>query len=398
MKKAYLFLIIVMVTLVVKAQHQNDVDKLANDLKSKGEDPLNFVHQIFKNHDLIVFDDALHSAYEPFIFYNQLLNDKALEGRLNYIFLEIIGTNDQPIVNQFLNSKTKDTTLLRKIFQDDYSGNGLQYQTYLDLFTNVWEHNKNLSDSLKIQVIGVDPPIYWESIKTWRDYEIFQNTLKSRDYFMYLEILEKMKNFSENKKGIFLTNTRHAYKNIKDAEGNIYWNTTTFFTHWNPGKVYSIRLHNVNLQIEAKKVEAEGAKKSTEGLDAAIYKWVKIDNGSWDNAFAANGNKSVAISFNNTTFGKTKYTGNHMLNVAKNTTMLDAYDALIFLKPIEELHFSAKFDFIYTPEFGVELERRLKLLKGEDYNKFLQDAGAATFQEYYKSIKPVAISKNMLIK
>jgi hypothetical protein len=87
-----------------------------------------------------------------------------------------------------------------------------------------------------------------------------------------------------------------------------------------------------------------------------------------------------------------------MLNVAKNTTMSDAYDAVIFLKPLEDLHFSAKFNYIYTPEFAKELERRVKLLKGEEYNKFLQDAKAATFKDYYKNLKFVPITKNTLTK
>ncbi len=372
--------------------------KYSADIKHYGKEPVEFVEGTLNQYDLIVFDDALHSAYEPFVFYNQLINSPSLNGRINYIFLEVINTTAQPLIDSFLNASTKDTTILIKAFQDDYAGTGWRYQTYLDLFTTVWEHNHHLPDSLRINVIGVNPPIYWEAIHTWQDYELFQNTLSTRDYFMYLEILKKMQNFKMGKKGLFLCNTRHAYKNIKNAEQQLYWNTTTFFSQRNPGKVFSIRIHNVTLSIQSVK-KSETGRKSTDGLNETIYNWVKMDNGLWDTAFAINNNKPVAIPFAKTAFGKTKYVGNHMLNVNPGTTMLDAYDALIFLAPLNNLHFSAQLNYIFTPQFKPELQRRLMLLKGNDFDKFLKDNNCSTFDEYFtKTSQYVPITLNNFLK
>jgi len=380
---------------LVNAQTSN-VDNYLKDLKTYGQDPIDFVNNALSKNDLIVFDDALHSAYEPFVFYNQLISSKSLSGKINFIFLEAINTTAQPAIDRFLNSKTKDSTILIKAFQDDYSGMGWRYQTYLDLFSKVWEHNQVVPDFLKIKVIAVNPPIYWEAIHTWKDYELFQNTLKSRDYFMYLEILNNMDGFTSGKKGIFLTNTRHAYKNIRNSKGKLYWNTTTFFDQWNPGKVYSIRIHNVTLSIDSVKDTAK--RKSTDGLSEMVYNWIKMDNGDWDSAFALNDNKPVAVPFKNTKFGSTTYVGNHMLNVAPKTRMYDAYDALIFLAPMTNLHFSAEFNYIYTPEFKPELERRLRLLKGNDFEEFLRKNNATTFEEYFKNgFEYVPITKNNLL-
>ncbi len=43
-------------------------------------------------------------------------------------------------------------------------------------------------------------------------------------------------------------------------------------------------------------------------------------------------------------------------------TIYDAYDRLLFLAPLDNLHFSATIGFIYTHTFKIELEKHLKLL------------------------------------
>lgn len=362
------------------------------DIKQYGEEPVQFVNKYLSKYDLLIFDDALHSAYEPFAFYNNLITDPAVSKNINFIFLEVIGTTSQPLIDSFLKNGTSDSTILIKIFQDDYTGMGWRYQTYLDLFKRVWQHNKGLADSQQIKIVAVNPPVYWEAIHSKQDYELFQNTLKSRDYFMYLEISERMEDFVGQKKGIFLCNTRHAYNNVKNLNGDLYWNTATFFRQRNPGKTASIRIHNVALSIERKQ-------KTSSDESEISYKWTEMNNGTWDSAFALNLNRPVALSLKNTFFGRTNYIGNHMLNVEKGTTMADAYDALIFLAPLKQLHFSAKMSYLYTAQFQFELKRRLKLLEGSNYENYLKQNNAENFEEFYKNnFKYTPITENRLMK
>jgi hypothetical protein len=87
-----------------------------------------------------------------------------------------------------------------------------------------------------------------------------------------------------------------------------------------------------------------------------------------------------------------------MSDVAVGTNMSDAYDAIIFLAPLTELHISAELNYIYTPQFKPELERRLKLLK-VDFDAFLKSNNVSSFDKYYEQIsKYNPISKNTLIK
>lgn len=343
-----------------------------------------------------MFDDGLHSALKPFEFYASFLEKYGED--VDYVFIEVFGITCQPALDAFFAAEVKDSTLLMEAFQNDYSGLGWRYETYWDLLSTIWDINNKIikGNAKKIKVIGVDQPIYWEAIHSREDYDIFQKTLVGWDYFMYKTILKYMDNFESDKKGILLTNTRHAYKHIRNKEGQPFWNCGTFFNQWHPGKTYAIRIHNATLSIEAEKKEVKNG--STQGLDRIKYRWVKMEDGLWDDAFKLNGNVPVAFSLDNNVFGAAKYMGNHMLKAAEGQTMFDAYDALIFLAPFDRWHFSSKMDFIYTEKFKKELIRRITLLNKNRMEEFLAENEVESVEEFIKELsKYHPVKQNTLL-
>ncbi|MDN5202683.1 hypothetical protein QQ008_14940 [Fulvivirgaceae bacterium BMA10] len=363
-------------------------------IKAVGEEPASFIANKLITYDLIIFDDALHSAVEPFEFYVDYL--KQNPGSVDYVFLEVIPITAQKYIDSFMNNATKDIAILAKVFQQNFRY-GWPYETYLTLFSSIWDINQQLSSEEKIKVIGVDQPIYWEGIHNQEDYNTFKQTLIARDNFMYNTILGHIDKFRSGVKGIFLTNTRHAYKCIKNKEGEIYWNAGTFFHQWHANRTYSVRFHNMILNIESVKRDAKNT--SMEGLDRLVYKWARMDDGQWDKAFAENGNKPVAIPFENNIFGKHPYLGNHMANVLPGQTMFDANDALIFLKPLEETKFSARTNFFYTDEFKKEVEHRVHVIQEHDLDNFLKENNVNSVREYVEELATYIPEKpNPLIK
>nr|WP_299342539.1 hypothetical protein [Allomuricauda sp.] len=359
------------------AQNVGDYLKVIHEY---GENPVQFVQEKLNSHDLLIFDDALHNALEPFEFYGDLLDTD--NNKIDYVFIEVFGINTQHHIDAYLENEVKDQSLLLKVFQDSFSGYGWQYETYLDLLSTIWDINHSKSKSIK--AIAVDQPIYWEGIHTRRDYDVFLKSLVGRDYFMYKTIVGTLDNFKSEKKGVFLTNTRHAYKQIRNKNGKLYWNCGTFFSQWHPKKTYSIRIHNATLSIKDRSSSKNDV--TSDGLGRYTYEWIKMENGIWDEAFSLNDNAPVAFSMKDNVFGLANYIGNHMLNVEKNQTMYDAYDGLIFLKPLNALHFSAKTDFFYTDSFKTELERRLKILHEEKLDAFLLENEVSSLRDYIDQI------------
>jgi len=181
----------------------------------------------------------------------------------------------------------------------------------------------------------------------------------------------EMANFRSGRKGIFLTNTRHAYNGIKNINHELIWdNCGTFFHQWHPGKSFSVRFHNVLLIIDKKKENLDSGKiYSTGGLEQFDSREVRVAEGLWDSAFQAVGNKPAAVSLENSLFGRETYFGNLTHRSASGQTMSDAYDALIFQGPLEKLRLSASIDWIYTDEFKKEMERRYKMTYTEQETK-----------------------------
>ncbi|MCA1757997.1 MAG: hypothetical protein LC649_11125 [Bacteroidales bacterium] len=370
------------------------VDDFYRVVSEKGKPPVEFIAENLKKTDLIIFDDALHNALEPFDFYSDLLTSGKCD--VDILFLEIISIASQPHLDAYFSSPVKDSTVLLKVFQDDFSGYGLRYQTYLDILSDIWDYNRGKPQEDRIRVVGVNQPVYWEGINSREDYLIFYQSLVGRDYFMYRIISGEMQDFSGGIKGVFLTNTRHAYKNIKKGSGKPYWNTGTFFYKWHPGKTFSVRIHNATLFIES---ATSGKRETIQGMEKYTYSWRRMENGLWDRAFALNGNVPVAIPLEGNVFGSSDYIGNHMLDVIEGQKMQDAYDALIFLKPLEELHFSALTDFFYTPEFKKELARRIEIIEEGNMEEFLKQRNAISVEEFIERTfvrKPV--TENNLIK
>jgi len=301
-------------------------------------------------------------------------------GAVDVVFLEAVAINQQPHLDAFLASG--EPADLLPAFRNDVSGTGgIGYLTYLELLSAIRLANLASPSDEQLRVVAVSNPVYWSAITSAREVELFQQSLAGRDYDMYRLILDELDGFRAGKKGVFLTNTRHAYTGVRRADGGFFWNTGTFFRQWHPGKTCSIRIHNVTLSIE-REVDDASAPRTAQGLERVAYRWARVDGGRWDRAFAALGDGPLAVPLTGTSFGRAPYLGNHQLEAAPGQTMADAYDALVFLAPLEELHQSAALPGLYAADFLPELARRYRLLRSEpELAAEMQAAGVSTLPE-----------------
>jgi hypothetical protein len=346
----------------------------------RGVEPARFVLERLAEADLVLFDDGLHSAVEPFELYVELVRSREFRRAVDFVFLETVALNQQPCLDAYLASGDPDDLL--PAFRNDVSGTGgIGYRTYLDLLSAIRAVNLESPPEERLAVVAVSNPVYWTAMTSAEDVALFQRSLAGRDYDMACQILAHLGEFRSGMKGVFLTNTRHAYTGIRARDGRLFWNTGTFLRQWFPGKTCSIRIHNVTLGIERRATEPSGPH-SAQGLEDVVYRWRRVDEGRWDRAFAAHGDRPVAISLAGTAFGRAPYLGNHALEAAPGQTMAQAYDALIFLAPLERLRQSAALPGLYAEDFQAELARRYRLLRTPDeLAEEMRSADCATVEE-----------------
>lgn len=363
---------------------------------SRGQAPVDFVNARLRDHDLLIFDDTRHTAVDPWEFVASLVRDRTFQKNVKYIFLEIGPLNFQPALDAYLDAPTDDPTLLYPYFQNG-SDMGWPYKTYFDLLRTVREVNQGLPAGEKLRVLATDMPSYWPLMKTRRDWELNMLSADARDYHLFRVIASTLDNFRGGKKGIFLTNTRHAYKGIRNGKGELYWNAGTFFHEQFPGKTYAVHFHHATLEFL--KRDTTAAAKTREGLDNVTVRMSRREDGAWDCAHAALGYKPVALDITGNAFGRAPYVGNHMLDAKPGQTMADAYDAVIFLAPLESLRQTATVD-IYTPELKRELVRRMQVMRTpEDIAALLARTKQPSLEAWVDaSFKPRAETVDPVVK
>jgi hypothetical protein len=359
---------------------QDDLAPLLADLEQHGEEPARFVLERLGEADLVLFDDGLHSAVEPFEFYAELVRNPEFRRAVDFVFLEVVAVNQQPHLDAFLASG--DPADLLPAFRNDVSGTGgIGYRTYLELLAAIRAANLASPPEERLRVVAVSNPVDWDAITTREGFERFNDSLANRDEDMYRVIQDELDGFRSGRKGIFLTNTRHAYTGVRRSDGRLFGDTGTLFRQRHPGKTCSIRIHNVTLAIE-RAVADPKVPRTAQGLEDVQYHWARVDGGRWDRAFAANGNLPIAVPLAGTSFGRAPYLGNHQLEAAPGQTMADAYDALVFLAPLERLRQAAAMPGLYAADFLPELARRYRLMRtADELSAEMKAAGAGTALE-----------------
>ena len=324
-------------------------------LEVESRPALDTVFSLLDSRDLLIFDDALHDAVEPWDFYRELLRDPR-STKIDTVFLEVLATSDQPFIDEFLAAPELELNLLYRALRDDLNGGGWPLQTYIDFLVEVYEVNRKRPVDQRLRVVGVSNPIYWAGFVDSVQYKDYRRVVDlNRDYTMYRVILEDMGDFDEGQKGLFLTNTRHAYKAIRNRRGRLYWNTGTFFHELHPGSSVAIRFHSAQLFLDR-----------DPGTGQRKVRFGRLEEGNWDAAFASWNRRRIAVPLDHGPFGEAVYVGNHMMDSEAGQTLFDAYDYLIFLAPVETFRRSARSAAVFDGTMRRELERRLPIVFGSD--------------------------------
>lgn len=369
---------------------------LAADIATYGRAPDQFVYEALEDHILVILDDGLHNLEEPWNFFQALVTTDAFAQRARHVFIETWAVNDQPHIDAYLETYPEDPTLLYPVMQN--AGiHGWRYASYMDLLSAIHAFNSDRDPDERLRVHAVSTPAYWREIETPADYANYIGIAQSgRDAFMYAAIRRTLDNMSGEERGVFLTNTRHAYTGLRRTDGAYYWNTATYFAQHYPGQTYSVRINAPFLIVEREAADPD-APATNEGLEQVEYRWGRADDGRWDRAFAANADRPVGLDLAETGFGRSPYIGNLMLNAAPGQTMRDAYDGVIHLGPISQMHTARAYHEMYTPRFRDEVARRYRQsYSPDDLQTYIARNGAddiADFVELLAEPDPRAPSR-----
>lgn len=315
--------------------------RFVDDLKQHGRDPKAAILSAVADHRLTVIGE-LHHRPTYWALNTAVVQDPAFARTASTIYLELPG-NGQDRVERFLEADRYDPAPVIEMLRDNLEL-GWPDEPMLRFFEAVWKVNQALPQEERLRVVLVDMERPWHQIRQredWRRYDV------DRDRLMADNILQDLERRDDERHALFIVGFGHAERLA-------------------PGGVDRAAGGTAGMRLRGK-------------LGAQVYSFVQhgpvIENvgpvlgrvcfGLFDAAFAASGNQPVAFPLAGSPFGTQPFDADGDLGEDSTVTYAEAFDAYLYLGPLEDEVFSPLIPGFYTDEFAREVDRRYVLMYGK---------------------------------
>ncbi|MBI5631116.1 MAG: hypothetical protein HY921_09555 [Elusimicrobia bacterium] len=333
---------------------KSPVEPYVDFIKQKGQDPIPFVLDKLDKFRLVFLVEGRHFNADQYQFLKELIRNEDLIAKVGHIFVEVGSINMQPALDAFFNADTLNRTTLLKVYQNSSWAIGWDNLAVVEFMEEIWRINKSRPIKKRLKVHLTDMPWDWDKIRTREDYDKAYATLDQRDFHMYKVAKETLdQSPDEGSKGIFIINTRHGTINLRRQDGTFGDNTATYFHQRHPGFSYSIKIHDANPYYDTQTKESHT---------------LRIQHGLWDTAFRLADRAPVAVPFDQSSpFAQTPFDGISTNYRVDGQTYKDAYDATLYLKPLEKYSGNATIpEYFQDSAYVQEVKRRWAIERGNN--------------------------------
>ena len=356
---------------------QSDVDTLAfvDYVKKNGQEPKDFMMEKLSNHKLVIYGEV-HRRKASWDLLKSIIKDPSFSKRTGIVFLEM-SSDSQEKMDKFFANEDMNKEIILDIFRDvqmpGWPDRGM-YEFVIDL----WNINRGLAKNEKINLVLVDIPRPYSSLKTKEEFDNhFKNLpIPNRDHQM-ADIIEKsMQCRTDERSGLFIVGMAHAF-NARAAVGNSIWITAGSHLKecFSDKDVFIFSTH--------------AAIMNNTGYMAGLTR-----NGIFDYAFKRNGNKPVAFNLAGSPFGKERF---DLILELKSFEDVGSYennfDGLIFLMPLKDEGPQYLLPELFTENFVQELRRRAIIFGNENWRQYGAKVKDITLDDIHKCFQKEAQDK-----
>jgi uncharacterized iron-regulated protein len=179
----------------------------------------------------IVAVAEIHRAVEDKDFLLTLIRDAEFSQRVNDIAVEFGNARLQPLLDRYMEGAAVSQAELRQVWRDTTVANGVwDAPVYEQFFAAVRAHNQTLPANRRLRVIGCDPPIDWQQVKTFAD----AAPSMARDSFC-ASVLER-EVIAKGRKALLIMGDGHVTR--RHLTGSPLKNAVTLFEAKHPGAVF----------------------------------------------------------------------------------------------------------------------------------------------------------------
>jgi hypothetical protein len=323
------------------------IEQYVRFLENQRQSPVDYVLGLFEKADLVVLCERFHTEVTQYDFIYDLVSDARFQTRVGNIFTELGTSALRPSLESFLLngtlSEAQVNERLRYIAQNFDFGPVWKKTNIFDFLRKLHYLNRSLARERRVHVYPSDIEARWEQM-TKEGWQEVRKQLGKRDEIMAENIIGNLKELRQTNpqaKGLVIMNYRHAFPHLKSQTGRQVQNTTGFLMAAFPGRVANVMLNSVGL--------LPGTTDQRPVLGA-------LQEGKWDAAFAAVGNRNVGFDFQSSPLGEDAF--DYFPFVAHQLRYQDVFTGLVFFKPLEAHRHSLGLPGLIDESFAEELKRR----------------------------------------
>jgi len=296
-------------------------------LKNQNTPPLDYVMGLFEKYDIVILCERFHTETTQYDMLLDIVGDKRFIEKVGIVFTEVGSVTIRDKMNKFLTEKNLDDGQIEKQALDIYRNLTWfpiwEKPNFLEFIKKVHKLNRKISGDKRIAIYPCDMSVDWDTM-TPEKYEAFNSTLEKRDEFMARNVIDTLKKLEKSgakrKKALVIMNYRHAFNDqFKYPNGQPADNTGRYIFEAFPGKVANVMINSVALLPGTTDQQT---------VDAPIQ------NGKWDAAFKAAGNKNAGFNFDGSPFGSDAF--DYFSFYPHPYRYQNIFTGYIFYKPLEE--------------------------------------------------------------
>ncbi len=139
-------------------------------------DAIQYIARAIQDNPIVCLAEGGHCSKTAHDFLKILLSDKNVQDALDVIIVEFVTARHQNLLDDYMQGKDISFKELSKLWRDTTVSSMVQTwdsPLYYEFLQHIRAINKSLPAEKKIRVMGGDPPIKWEEIKTKEDHRFY---------------------------------------------------------------------------------------------------------------------------------------------------------------------------------------------------------------------------------
>jgi len=324
-------------------------------LRQGRADPVDYVMQLFDNHDVVVLCERMHPEASQWDFIFDLVRDPRFIERVGHVATEYGQAGMQASLDSLLSADSLSADQIQagavQVMRNMAvwpTWTNTNFYTYL---TRLAKFNQTLPREKRVRHFLSDTFVDWSALKTPQEYQTYRRNIGNRDQEMAQHIIDWMRQLtvtgSRPPKCLVIMNYRHAFDLI--------------------GVDTTAKKENTYEYLK----EAFGSRAANVLLNCPLIISVPIAGGLWDEAFAATGNRPAGFDFAGSPFGDDPFDLYFFdSKVARTQKYKDVFTGFVFYNPADEQFIQQGIPG-YFKGFEDEARRRAELLNA-DYLKAVE--------------------------